>query len=119
MTELERIYREEYAIEQLMEHEGFEEYWLPCEHDRLLVEAQAMLEADAKGTRMAYDMVVVVEHREGFPTDMGQWRYRALLATDVPAGEGCRDHTGIEAVSLKWAAVHARVAHERRCLGKG
>jgi hypothetical protein len=116
MTERQRRYREEVAIDALMELGDIEGQYQPVVYDDLLSAAQAMLSGHEKGVVMRYPMLVVLEEVTTTPMHTGQWRYKAYRVQDVPGVQGCA-HT-VEASSLRQARIDARMCHLRQCVGR-
>lgn len=81
--------------------------------------ASDMLEAEEKGIRMRFAMLVVLKDVTTSPLDSGRWHYQAFQEKDAAGLSGCA-HT-VDTVSLKWAMVEALSLHERgyKCVMKG
>jgi hypothetical protein len=80
--------------------------------------ATEMLAEEETGVMMDFDIVVVLYERDAiFPTDQGQWGYRAFRKPPEFTGTGCIHP--MRATGLGVAKVEAISLHKRNCVGKG
>ena len=105
-TDLKRAYQIERKVDQLMQSTGWaDDPFAIHGSDALYAEAERAVDAEARGERQAYVLVVA----------MGiSGRYEAF--TPGGAVRGC-EHTA-QSVNLTWACLEALTDHQQRCIGR-